>query len=78
MNPRMSMPGGRAAAALLLRFDKRGKATIIGAGFRVGPSSGTGFVFGPDKSLYVSEYDDNRVLKISRGGGGEPHCRARP
>jgi hypothetical protein len=33
----------------------------------VGPSSGTGFVFGPDKALYVSEYTNNRVLKITKG-----------
>jgi hypothetical protein len=78
-----SAPGGGfgkdlyvLSGAELLRFDKRGKATIIGAGFRIGPSSGTGFVFGPDKSLYVSDYYDNRVLKISRGGG-EAHCPAR-
>lgn len=62
----------------LLRFDKQGKATIIGSGFKIGPSSGTGFVFGPDKALYVSEYYENRVLKISRGRGGELHCPARP
>lgn len=53
----------------LLSFNKRGKATLIGSGFSVGPSSGTGFVFGPDKALYVSEYNENRILKISRGHG---------
>lgn len=53
----------------LLRFNMRGKATLIGSGFSVGPSSGTGFVFGPDKALYVSEYNQNRVLRISRGHG---------
>lgn len=62
----------------LLRFDKKGKATVIGSGFNVGPSSGTGFVFGPDRALYVSEYDQNRILKIARGRGGETNCRARP
>lgn len=62
----------------LLRFNKHGKATVIGSGFNVGPSSGTGFVFGPDKSLYVSEYYENRVLKITRARGGQAHCRARP
>lgn len=62
----------------LLRFDKRGKATLIGSGFTIGPSSGTGFVFGPDKALYVSDYYENRILKITRGRGGEAHCRARP
>lgn len=50
----------------LLRFDRRGNATVIGSGFGVGPSSGTGFVFGPDNALYVSDYNKNRVLKISR------------
>jgi hypothetical protein len=51
----------------LLRFNGRRNSTVIGSGFSVGPSSGTGFVFGPDKALYVSEYNQNRVLKISRG-----------
>lgn len=76
-----SAPGGGfgkdlyvLSGAELLRFDKRGKATIIGAGFNVGPSSGTGFVFGPDRALYVSDYYKNRILKISRGRGGEAHC----
>lgn len=74
----------------LLRFSKRGKATVIGTGFSIGPASGTGFVFGPDKSLYVSDYPNHRILKISKGhheggheGGNEgrredahdgPHC----
>jgi hypothetical protein len=62
----------------LLRFDKQARATIIGSGFNVGPASGTGFVFGPDKALYVSEYYQHRVLRIARGRGGELHCRARP
>lgn len=53
----------------LLRFKKRGDATVIGSGFSVGPSSGTGLVFGPDKALYVSEYNENRILRISRGNG---------
>lgn len=51
----------------LLRFNGRRNSTVIGSGFSVGPASGTGFVFGPDKALYVSEYNQNRVLKISRG-----------
>jgi hypothetical protein len=51
----------------LLRFNKHGKSTVVGSGFNVGPSSGTGFVFGPDKALYVSEYHRNRILRISRG-----------
>ncbi|WLI88301.1 hypothetical protein Q4S45_16380 [Massilia sp. R2A-15] len=62
----------------LLRFNKKGKATVIGSGFNIGPSSGTGFVFGPDKALYVSDYYENRVLKISRGNGGRGACRERP
>ena len=51
----------------LVRFNTNGKTTLIGSGFSVGPSSGTGFVFGPDNALYVSEYSKNRILKISRG-----------
>ncbi len=65
--------------ASLLRFDMKGRAHVIGTGFSVGPSSGTGFVFGPDKALYVSDYPNNRVLRIARGHGhGEPeHCPRR-
>lgn len=51
----------------LLRFDRNGKSNRIGSGFNVGPPSGTGFVFGPDGALYVSDYDQNRILRISRG-----------
>lgn len=51
----------------LLRFNRPGHGNLIGSGFSVGPSSGTGFVFGPDNALYVSEYHKNRILKISRG-----------
>lgn len=58
----------------LLRFSARGRGTVIGSGFSVGPSSGTGFVFGPDKALYVSEYYKNRILKISRGRTGHETC----
>jgi WD40 repeat protein len=65
----------------LLRFNKRGEATRIGSGFSIGPPSGTGFVFGPDKSLYVSDYSNNRILKIAKGhdeGGHEgPLCPKR-
>lgn len=49
----------------LLRINMQGKMTTIGSGFSTGPSSGTGFIFGPDKALYVSDYPNNRVLKIS-------------
>jgi hypothetical protein len=68
-------PGGfgRALYVLngsdLLRFNTRGNATRIGSGFSVGPSSGTGFVFGPDHALYVSDYPNNRILRVSRGRG---------
>lgn len=53
----------------LLRFNARGNATTIGSGFSVGPASGTGFVFGPDHALYVSDYQNNRVLRIAREHG---------
>jgi hypothetical protein len=43
-----------------------GNRTVIGTGFQPGPSSGTGFTFGPDHALYVSDYQANRVLRISR------------
>lgn len=49
----------------LLRINMQGKIEIIGLGFSIGPSSGTGFIFGPDKALYVSDYSHNRILKIS-------------
>jgi hypothetical protein len=56
----------------LLRFNDKGEASRIGSGFSVGPSSGTGFVFGPDNALYVSEHPKNRVLRIARrDGNGE-------
>ena len=61
----------------LLRFDRRGRATLIGSGFSIGPSSGTGFVFGPDGALYVSEYQKSRILRISRGYGGLEQCPRR-
>lgn len=51
----------------LLTYNKRGEASTIGSGFSIGPASGTGFVFGPDRSLYVSDYYNNRILKITRG-----------
>lgn len=65
----------------LLRFSKRREATTIGSGFSIGPASGTGFVFGPDKSLYVSDYSNNRILKITKDnhedGQAGPHCPKR-
>jgi hypothetical protein len=61
----------------LLRFDRRGRADVIGTGFNVGLSSGTGFVFGPDRALYVSEYFQNRILRIARGHGGSHPCTRR-
>lgn len=57
----------------LLRFDRHGASTRIGTGFHVGPSSGTGFVFGPDHALYVSEYNQNRIVRVAGGHAGCPH-----
>jgi hypothetical protein len=53
-----------------------GKALyVLNGGFSVGPASGTGFVFGPDDALYLSEYQNNRILRIARGRGGRDDCR---
>ena len=54
------------SGSTLLRFNMNGNRMLIGTGFHVGPSSGTGFTFGPDQALYVSDYQANRVLRISR------------
>jgi hypothetical protein len=51
----------------LLVFNERARPENIGSGFSVGPSSGTGFVFGPDNELYVSDFQNGRVLRVSRG-----------
>lgn len=59
--------------AELLTYNKRGWATTIGSGFSIGPASGTGFVFGPDNSLYVSDYYNNRILKITTGNHESGH-----
>ena len=73
-------PGGTGKALFvlsgseLLRFNRRGHALRIGSGFSVGPASGTGFVFGPDHALYVSEYDKNRIVRIGRGHGRGKPC----
>lgn len=53
----------------LLRFNQQGNATVIGTGFSVGPASGTGFIFGPDGALYVSEFNENRILRITQRTG---------
>jgi sugar lactone lactonase YvrE len=52
----------------LFRFDRQGRAMTIGTGFVPGPPSGTGFVFGPDGALYVSDYYANRILRITVRG----------
>jgi sugar lactone lactonase YvrE len=55
------------SGSTLLRFTGNGKSTAIGSGFSIGSSSSTGFVFGPDHALYVSEERFNRILRIARG-----------
>lgn len=57
------------SGSTLLRLNKNGKVAVIGSGFGSGPSTATGFTFGPGNALYVSDYPDNRVLRISRGNG---------
>jgi hypothetical protein len=57
------------SGSTLLRFNMNGHRALIGTGFHVGPSSGTGFTFGPDHALYVSDYQANRVLRIARPNG---------
>jgi len=57
------------SGSTLWRFTPNGRATVIGTGFSVGPSTGTGLVFGPDHALYVSDFPGNRILRISRGNG---------
>jgi hypothetical protein len=54
------------SGTILLRYDGEGPPTTIGTGLVAGPSSGTGFVFGPDHALYVSDYYANRILRIAR------------
>lgn len=73
---------GRALYVLndseLLRFNSRGNVTRIGSGFSVGPASGTGFTFGPDHALYVSDNTNNRILRISRGNDRHSEACSRP
>jgi hypothetical protein len=57
------------SGSTLLRFTGNGKSTVIGSGFSVGSASATGFVFGPDHGLYVSDEPFNRILRIARGNG---------
>jgi sugar lactone lactonase YvrE len=57
------------SGSTLLRFDKKGKSTVIGTGFGIGMPTATGFVFGPDRALYVSDFPAQRILRISRGHG---------
>lgn len=64
---------GRSLYALsgstLLRFTPNGRARVIGTGFSIGQQTATGMVFGPDHALYISDYNGNRILRISRGNG---------
>ena len=45
----------------LLRIDPTGAATVIGSGFQ----TVFGLAFGADGNLYVTEFDNDRVLRIS-------------
>lgn len=57
------------SGSTLLRFTPNGRAAVIGTGFSIGQQTATGMVFGPDHALYISDYDGNRILRISRGNG---------
>lgn len=48
----------------LVRIDDQGMATSIGTGF----TSISGIAFGPDNALYVSEFANDRVLRIASPG----------
>ena len=50
----------------LLTFDQLGFSTTIGTGFAVGPIAGVGFGFGDDGALYVSDFNADRILRISQ------------
>ncbi len=47
----------------LYRVNAKGEKTIIGENFSEDHS--WDFVFGPDKSMYISDYENDRILKIS-------------
>lgn len=57
------------SGSTLLRFTPNGRARVIGTGFSIGQQTATGMVFGPDHALYLSDYQGNRILRISRGNG---------
>jgi sugar lactone lactonase YvrE len=48
-------------AGTLSRVDATGAATVIGTGFG---NDGFGLAFGPDGRLYVSDFDNDRILVV--------------
>jgi hypothetical protein len=49
-------------AGTLLRIDSTGLATVIGSGFA---STGADLAFGPDGAMYVSEFAEGNIFRIS-------------
>jgi hypothetical protein len=52
---------GVADTGDLVRIDSQGMSTTVGTGF----TTVTGIAFGPDGALYVSEFSNDRVLRVA-------------
>jgi len=58
----------------LIRLDAQGSATVVGTGFATGDGGAAmnSIAFGPDGALYVGEFENDRILRITP----EPGCTA--